>query len=49
MIADAQWIPKDERRLLTRAEFIFGMKVGNLTTTVSFDPPLQARLLKLLG
>ena len=48
MIADAQRISKDERRLLTRAEFIFGMK-GDLTTTVSFDPPLQARLLKLLG
>ena len=32
MIAGAQWIPKDERRLLTRAEFIFGMKVGDLPT-----------------
>jgi hypothetical protein len=32
VIAGAQWIPKDERRLLTRAEFIFGMKVGDLTT-----------------
>ena len=32
MIAGAQWIPKDERRLLTRAEFTFGMKVGDLAT-----------------
>jgi hypothetical protein len=32
MIAGAQWIPKDERRLLTRAEFTFGMKVGDLST-----------------
>ena len=31
-IAGAQWLPKDERRLLTRAEFIFGMKVGDLPT-----------------
>lgn len=31
-ITGAQWIPKDERRLLTRAEFIFGMKVGDLAT-----------------
>ena len=31
-IAGAQWLPKDERRLLTRAEFIFGMKVGDLAT-----------------
>ena len=32
MIAGAQWLPKDERRLLTRAEFIFGMRVGDLAT-----------------
>lgn len=31
-IAASQWIPKDERRLLTRAEFIFGMKVGDIET-----------------
>ena len=31
-ITGAQWIPKDERRLLTRAEFVFGMKVADLPT-----------------
>jgi len=31
-ISGAQWIPKDDRRLLTRAEFIFGMKVADLHT-----------------
>jgi hypothetical protein len=29
-IAAAQWLPKDDRRLLTRADFRFGMKVGDL-------------------
>jgi hypothetical protein len=32
-IAGAQWIPKDERRLLTRAEFMFSMKVADLPTS----------------
>jgi hypothetical protein len=32
VIAGAQWLPRDERRLLTRAEFTFGMKVGDLKT-----------------
>ena len=31
-IAAAQWLPKDDRRLLSRAEFRFGMKVGDLHT-----------------
>jgi hypothetical protein len=29
-IAAAQWLPKDDRRLITRADFRFGMKVGDL-------------------
>jgi type IV secretory pathway TraG/TraD family ATPase VirD4 len=31
-IAGAQWIPRGGRRFLTRAEFIFGMRVGDLST-----------------
>jgi hypothetical protein len=33
IVAGSQWIPREEKRLLTRAEFTFGMKVGDLATS----------------
>ena len=32
IVAGSQWVPREEKRLVTRAEFTFGMKVGDLAT-----------------